>query len=99
MKDPSAFILDTPALRTVRNKCLLLQVTQPVVFHVTVAERLGHLVKQAQGIKEEEEKRSGSLEIVGHVLGAQMMDSSRDQSPGATQQSQDFYTRSSQNAQ
>ena len=50
-------------------------------------------------IKEEEEKRSGSLEIVGHVLGAQMMDSSRDQSPGATQQSQDFYTRSSQNAQ
>ena len=60
---------------------------------------VGHLVKQAQGIKEEEEKCSGSLEIVGHVLGAQMMDSSRDQSPGATQQSQDFYTRSSQNAQ
>ena len=52
MKDPSAFILDTPALRTVRNKCLLLQVTQPVVFHVTVAERLGHLVKQERmGVK------------------------------------------------
>lgn len=60
---------------------------------------VGHLVNQLQGIKEEEEKCSGSLETVGHVLGAQMMDSSRGQSPGATQQSQDFYTRSSQNAQ
>ena len=47
---------------------------------------VGHLVKQAQGIKEEKEKFSGSLEIVGHVLGAQMMDSNRGQSPGAAQQ-------------
>lgn len=45
-KGPSAFILDTPALRTVRNKCLLLQVTQTMVSRVTVAERLRHLVKQ-----------------------------------------------------
>ena len=51
-KGPSAFILDTPALRTVRNKCLLLQVTQTMVFRVTVAERLGHLVKQERmGVK------------------------------------------------
>ena len=47
---------------------------------------VGHLVKQAQGIKEEKEKFSGSLETVGHVLGAQMMDSNRGQSPGAAQQ-------------
>lgn len=50
-KVPSAF-LDTPALRTVRNKCLPLQVTQPVVFRATVAGRLGHQVKRGRvGVK------------------------------------------------